>query len=167
MGAVILIVICACVVTLLMGWRSVPGLFGEWLGVFAGILSTPFFLEASYVVMGILIVVGLNSWRRARDGDEFVYLDQVEGYDGEKLPEHAKWAIYREKPLPLETISLLEEAEGALAIGDLDAASEAISAMGEDELVRNEVLRVRISLAEASNRISLAEELRKKLREEI
>ena len=66
-----------------------------------------------------MIVISLNIWRQRKDGDEFVYLEQVAGPDAPAdLPEHAKWAVYRQKPLDPEAPSLLAQAEGAFAIGD-------------------------------------------------
>ena len=67
-------------VALLLGWRKVPGVLGEWLGMVVGIMSTPFFLEASFVILGVLVVMVVNAVRRHREGDEFVALDD--------LPDH-------------------------------------------------------------------------------
>jgi hypothetical protein len=160
----ILATITAGALSLLLGWRFVPGLLGEWLGVIAGLISTPFFLEASFVVLGLLIVTGLNSWRRSKEGDEFVYLEQIKEPDlAADLPDQAKWAIYREKPLPSEGISLLEQAEGAVAIGDFETASAAIAAMSHEELSADGVLEVRLSLAVASGKEALAGKLRSEI----
>jgi hypothetical protein len=38
-------------------------------------MSTPFFMEASFVILGFLIVVSLNTWRRHKAGDEFVTIE--------------------------------------------------------------------------------------------
>lgn len=159
-GAVILGTITVCVMTLLLGWRYVPGLLGEWLGVIAGLLSTPFLLEGSFVVLGLLIVVGINSWRRVKDGDEFVYLEQVRGPGAGSLPDQAKWALYREKPLPPGSVSLLEQAEGAVAIGDFESVAELVAAMSHEELAADGVLEVRLALAEAGGKTAVAERLR-------
>ena len=86
-------------------------------------------------------------------GDEFVYLEQVAGPEMPvDLPEHAKWALYRDKPLDAETPSLLAQAEGAFAIGDYPAATEWIGEMGHDELKLPETLRLRLDLANATGR---------------
>ena len=79
-GAAVLTALTCAVVTLLLGWRQAPGLLGEWLGTLVGIMSTPFFLEASFVILGVLVVMVINAVRRHREGDEFVTLDE--------LPEH-------------------------------------------------------------------------------
>lgn len=158
-AVMILGTITVCVVSLLLGWRLVPGLFGEWLGVFAGLISTPFLMEGSFVVLGLLIVVGLNSWRRVKDGEEFVYLDQVEGPGVENLPDQARWAIYHERPLPPGTISLLEQAEGAVAISDFESAASFIAAMNHEELAEDGVLEVRLALAQAAGKTALVERL--------
>lgn len=159
-AAVILGTITVCVLTLLIGWRYVPGLFGEWLGVIAGLLSTPFLLEGSFVVLGLVIVLGLNSWRRMKEGEEFVYLEQVDGPGTERLPDHARWAVYRDKPLLPGTVSLLEQAEGAVQIGDFDSAAALIASMSHDELAADGVLEVRLAMAEAGGKAALADRLR-------
>ena len=107
-----------------------------------------------------MIVIGLNLWRQHKDGDEFVYLEQVAGPDVPKdLPDHAKWAVYREKPLEGEEMSRLTLAEGAFAIGDYPAAAECIGAMSRDELQQPDTLRLRLALAEATGRDDLVAHL--------
>jgi len=76
-GAAVLVTLTCGVIALLVGWHSVPGLLGEWLGTIVGIMSTPFFLEASFVILGVLVVMVLNAVRRHREGDEFVALDEL------------------------------------------------------------------------------------------
>ena len=74
-GAIVFIVACVFI-SLLLFWRKIPGLFGETVGKFVGIMSTPFFMEASFVILGFLIVVSLNIWRRHKEGDEFVTIEE-------------------------------------------------------------------------------------------
>ncbi|OYV07184.1 MAG: hypothetical protein CFE26_02375 [Verrucomicrobiales bacterium VVV1] len=139
---------------------AAPGVLGEWFGMIAGFLSTPVLLEVSFFTIGLIIVVSVNHWRMKREGDEFVYLEQINEPElSVALPDQAKWAIYGEPPLPGEEPSLLDQAEGALAIGDFDAATAAIGAMGSDELYRPEVKSVRIALAKATGREDLVNRL--------
>jgi hypothetical protein len=77
-GGAILFVVAAGFVSLLMYWRLIPGWVGESVGMVVGIMSTPFFMEASFVFLGFLIVVGLNIWRRHKEGDEFVTIEEKE-----------------------------------------------------------------------------------------
>lgn len=74
-AAGILIPLAVTVSGLLVGWRFLPGLLGEWVGMMLGILTTPFFMEASFAILGLVIVITLNHWRISRDGDEFVELE--------------------------------------------------------------------------------------------
>lgn len=74
-GAAILLVVLLGFVSLLLFWRKIPGLLGETVGKIVGIMSTPFFMEASFVILGFLIVVSLNIWRRRKEGDEFVTIE--------------------------------------------------------------------------------------------
>jgi hypothetical protein len=165
-GVGILVVLTVVVTGLLMGWRLLPGLLGEWVGTMIGILTTPFFMEASFAILGLVTVISLNHWRQRKDGDDFVYLEQVAGPQvPEDLPEHAKFAVYREKPLDGEEPSLLAQAEGAFAIGDYPAAREWIGAMNHDELRRPQALRLRLDLAKATGRDDLVKQLEAELRQ--
>lgn len=164
-GAGILIVLTLVVPGLLVGWRLLPGLLGEWVGTMIGIMTTPFFMEGSFAILGLVIVISLNHWRQHKDGDEFVYLEQVAGPEVPvDLPEHAKWAVYRQKPLDGEDPSLLAQAEGAFGIGDFPAATEWIGAMGPDELKQAATLALRLDLAKATGRHDLAKQLAAEIR---
>jgi hypothetical protein len=159
-GSAILMVLTFVVCGALIGSRYLPGLFGEWIGMMIGVMTTPFFMEASFVILGLIIVIAINTWRRNRDGDELVFLERVDSPDGQSpLPEHASWAVYREKPLAGEVPTLQVQVEGAIAIGDFDSAAELISTMSEDEIKGPEILKLRLSLAEATGRTDLAKQL--------
>ncbi|MFT3990149.1 MAG: hypothetical protein QM680_01945 [Luteolibacter sp.] len=160
------VVLTTVVVCAQVGWRHVPGLLGEWLGIMVGVMSSPFFLEGTFVVIGFLTVLSLNIWRRHKEGDEFVYLDQVTGPDvPANLPDTAKWAIYyTQAPMQGVEPSRLELAEGALAIGDYKALSGYLSEMSSDELKETPVMKLRIRLARATGHVELAERLADELR---
>jgi hypothetical protein len=163
-GACLVLGIAVLVVASLLGWRYIPGWVGEWLGAMIGVMTTPFFMEASFLILGLAIVVGLNGWRRRRLGDELVYLEEIdEAAVTDPLPERVKWAIYQKKPLAGEVPSLREQAEGAVAIGDFEQAAECIAAMDAAELRERPVLEIRLALARASGRMELAGELEAEL----
>ncbi|MEO8615883.1 MAG: hypothetical protein ABI600_12140 [Luteolibacter sp.] len=157
-GAGILILIGVIVPSTLVGWRYLPGLLGETVGTIIGVMTTPFCMEATFVVLGITIVIALNNWRRFKDGDDFVYLEQIDGPDAPgDLPDQARWAVYREKPLDPVAPTLLEQAEGAFAIGDYGAAVEWIGAMERAELMQQDTLSLRLQLARATGKTELIE----------
>ena len=165
-GVSILILLAVTVTGLLLGWRLMPGLLGEWLGTIIGIMTTPFFLEASFAIIGLITVITLNHWRQVKDGDEFVYLEQVTGPDvPENLPENAKWAVYRQKPLDAGDPPLLVQAEGAFSIGDYPMAAEKIGEMTRDELMHPATLDLRLALAKATGRHDLIAQLETEIRE--
>jgi hypothetical protein len=94
-----------------------------------------------------------------------VYLEQIEDAEvPEGMPDQARWAVYREKPLEGEVPTLREQAEGAVAIGDFESAAEFIGAMPESDLKLPEILGLRIALAKASGKERLAAELENELR---
>lgn len=145
--------------------RSMPGFLGESFGMLAGIASTPFLMEASLIALGLVAVLAVNHFRQRREGDELVYLERAEGPDAEDLPDSARWAIYRDPPLPPPPDLTLDEIEGAIAIGDHQAASEAIAALDPAQQSSAEVLTLRIRLARASGRDQLARDLEARLAE--
>ena len=165
-GGGILIAITAVVCAMLLGWMHLPGLLGEWVGTVIGIMTTPFIMEGSFLVIGLMIVVSLNIWRRHKDGDDCVYLEQVTGPDvpGD-LPDQASWAIFREKPLDVGAPSALEFAEGALAAGDHDTAAQWIASLEPKMLRHPEVLKLRLELARASGHHDLATRLEREIHE--
>jgi hypothetical protein len=107
-GISILVVLMVLVCGTIAGWRYLPGLLGEWIGMMIGVLTTPFFLEGSFLMLGLTIVLVLNIWRRNRDGDDFVDLVEM---DEANLPEHAKWAAYRTAQMEDEVPGLQAQAE--------------------------------------------------------
>lgn len=160
-GGGILLALTVVVCGVLVGWRHLPGILGEWLGVIIGVVTTPFFLELSFAALGLTIVLMLNHWRQKRAGDELMYLEQVD--EPGNLPDHASWAVFREPPLKGEEPSLLLQAEGALAIGDHQTAAECLAALPEEQLKLPEALALRLELARATGKADLAEKLEVKL----
>jgi hypothetical protein len=161
-AAAILLGLAVLVCTALLGWRRVPGVTGEWLGFVIGVMTSPFLMEASFAVLGITLVVAINCWRRERAGDELVYLEQVN--DPPDLPEHASWAVFKDEPLEVELPTLLVQAEGAMAIGDYEAAAECLAAMTEEELQMSETLDLRLQLARLTGHNELASQLEEQMR---
>lgn len=165
-GACILLVLAAVVCGAIYGWRLLPGLLGEWVGTMIGVMTTPFILEASFVILGFVIVIGLNVWHRHREGDEWVYLEQVKSDElPADLPDQARWAVFRDPPPPGEEPDSLVRIEGALAIGDFASAADLLAEMDETELRKPEVLRLRLAMARMTGRTDLAGELGRQLAE--
>ena len=57
--------------------RFLPGLSGEFFARLLGIITTPFLMETSFFILGLVVVMTLNLWRQRRDGDELVYLEEI------------------------------------------------------------------------------------------
>lgn len=145
-------------------WRFVPGLLGEWLGVIAGVMSTPFLLEVFFIIVGIVIVMLLNQHRQNRDGDDFVYLEQVDDPDApDDLPDHSKFAIYPNRPLTGVTPSRVDEIEGAIELGDHTQAGEWIGELSEAELHHPDVLALRLRLARETGKVELADSIAREI----
>ena len=163
-GAGILTALGVLACGFLLGWRHLPGLLREWAGMIVGVLTTPFFLEATAVVVGLTVVLALNGWRRKRAGDEWVYLERADEAEARDMPEQAQWAVYQKPPLAGEVPSLLAQAEGAVAIGDFAAAADCLGAMNAAELKRPETLAVRAALAKATGKPEVAAQLEAEMR---
>jgi hypothetical protein len=63
--------------------RFLPGLGGEFFARILGIITTPFLMEITLFVLGIVLVMTLNHWRQRRDGDELVYLEELQSASDE------------------------------------------------------------------------------------
>lgn len=135
-----------------------PGLAGEWFARILGIVTTPFLMEGSFIVLGFILVITLNLWRLHREGDEFVYLEEVKNAPAD-LPAHARWAAYRNPPLDSSDPAPVDQLEGALAIGDHQSAAELLAAMSDEERSTPEALALRIRLARETGREELAAKL--------
>jgi hypothetical protein len=59
--------------------------------------------------------------------------------------------------------TLLERAEGALAIGDFDTAAACIGEMSGEDLKSEEICKLRIHLARATGKLDLAAKLQAEL----
>lgn len=75
-GGGILLSVSLAVISLLLFWRFIPGWVGESFGMVAGVISTPFFMEFTFIVLGFVIVLVLNTWRRRSGGDEYVEVEE-------------------------------------------------------------------------------------------
>ena len=85
-AAVILIGVGLVVSTVLLFGRKLPGLWGEWASTLIGVMTTPFLMEASFILIGISIVAVLNHVAAARSGDEWVDPEKFESMKREKKP---------------------------------------------------------------------------------
>ena len=143
---------------------GLPGLAGEFFAKVMGLITTPFILEASVIIFGFILVISLNLWRQHREGDEFVYLDEIK--DAPKaIPAQARWVIYKNKPLEAGDPPLSDLLEGAVAIGDHGSAVEILDAMSDEERHLPGVMRQRIALAKATGKDDLARRLEAELAE--
>lgn len=124
LGGVLLLV-----VGMMLGWRWLPGFLGDYFRGIAGVVTTPFLLEAIFIILGLVIVIVLNNWRAQREGDEFVDLDQI-----------AEPEVAADGPLAAR-------AEAAVGRGDFTAAADLLERMSEAELRQSQALRVRLELA--------------------
>ena len=155
-GVILLLAIMGVVCSLLMGWRYLPGLLGEWVGTMIGLATTQFILEASFIILGFCVVFWLNYRHREKEGDEWVCLEQMEDVH---LPSHASWAVLPGNAPCGEVPAVLDQAEGAADLGDWEEVVELLAGLEESELKQRRVLALRERLARATGHHDLADEL--------
>ena len=159
-----LILAAAALVALIWLGTYLPGFLGEVFSIIAGLMWTPLILDFSIFLFGVILILWLNSFIRARDGDEFVYLEQVEGPGSAALPEEARTAIFTEEPEPQGLAPALAAIEGALELDDLSEAAVLLYDLPEEQLTTPEVLSLRIQLARRKGDELKSRELLEELR---
>ena len=146
-------------------WHFVPGVFGEFLGVIAGIISTPFLLEICFAILGLIIVVALNNMRMKCNGDEFVYLEEVaDPLVRAGLPDRSTFAIYKDPPLDGVEPAPLDQIEGAIAVGDHENAAQMLATLDDADLKQPAVLTLRLRLARETGKHDLAQRIERELK---
>ncbi|TDU63225.1 hypothetical protein EI77_04434 [Prosthecobacter fusiformis] len=106
----------------------------------AGAMATPFILESTIAIVGLVIVVALNQWRLQKEGDGWVYLAQTEP-DAASLEAGAETPAKRLEGVilthaPDARIDLdarLGIAEGFLELGLKQEALEHLNLLSEAE----------------------------------
>lgn len=120
----------------------------------AGTLATPFFLETSVALVGLVAVLVYNQWRRSQEEDEWVYLatttpDPQSLAEGADAPAHRLDAVVlRDKPDPNQDLATrLAMVEGFLELGLKKEALDHLAHFSEEE---RSTERVRALQAQAS-----------------
>ena len=109
------------------------------------------------------LVLSLNWFIRSRQGDEYVYLEQVND-PPEGLPDRARSAIFREAPESQGIQPGLAAIEGALELNDLSEATTLLFELPSDQLEHPGVLALRITLSRRKGHNAKANELLELLR---
>lgn len=162
-GAGILLFLGIFILTL--WWLATrEGFVGDVFSTILGITATPLLLEFSFVVMGLITVLGINYFVQKRQGDEYVYLEQVDDPELGTLPEQTRQVIYRSPPERVEVgIEPLDLAEGAADLDDFSEAWSHLNSMPEAELEEPRALNLRLRLAMATGKLEFADKLAEKL----
>ena len=99
------------------------------------IVTAPFILETSLVLLGLLIVMAINQYRQHKEGDGWVYLQKQEPSQaadtGTMDPPHRHEAVvWGEKPAPFdEAATELEVVEGYVDLGLADDALQELASL--------------------------------------
>ncbi len=144
----------AAVVTVLVQSDEAREVAIETAKTLFGIFTTPFILESTVAIVGILIVMAINHWRISREGDGWVYMVTHEPEEGEEplpaaITQRLQGVILTSKP------EVLDEAgtsrlmiEGFLEMGMAAQAQKELTDLGElPDDMSSIVLRVRVAAA--------------------
>lgn len=150
-----------------ISWRLAffDGFVGELFALIVGVFSTPVLLESSLIVLGLIVVVAINALRLRREGDEFVYLEEVTEPNQAALPEGARKVIYREMPESKVDLGSLTLAEGAFELGDYKEAWAYLEQLPSEEFASEDALVLRLKLAKSTGKIGSAQGALEALRE--
>lgn len=155
----------AVIIAVIWMGTYLPGFAGELFSMLAGLMWTPLVLDASLLLIGLILVLWINKIARAREGDEFVYLEQVEGPDvPADLPPDSRSAVFADEPPPRDHAPALAAIEGALQLNDPSEASRLLFELPQDSLEEPEVLALRIRLARLQGHDETAQKLLEELR---
>jgi len=76
-----LILIVFAIIVIIWAGTFLPGYLGEVFRSVAGLLGTPLIMEGSFCLIALFIVLSVNSYRREKEGDEYVSMDIPEKDD--------------------------------------------------------------------------------------
>lgn len=165
--AVGLALILAAALFIILIWTGtfLPGLAGETFAKMAGIMWTPVLLDITLFLFGLSLVLWLNKYRLEKEGDEYVYLEQVEGPEiPSDLPQETRSVIYKAAPEQLGDDPTLAAIEGALAMDDQEDAINLLLRLSPEALASPPALAARITLAERQGKNEEKQKLLAELR---
>ena len=161
-GFALILIVAGILVAIWLG-MFLPGFAGEVFRKVAGMMWTPGILDFSLFLLGIILILSFNRFIRARQGDEYVYLEVVEDPPAD-LPEQARSAVFHEAPAIDSLGPSLTAIEGALELNDLSEATTLLFELPAEQLEHPEVLALRITLARHKGHNDKANELLELLR---
>ena len=125
----------------------------------AGALATPFILEISVFLFGLVAVIALNQWRMQKEGDGWVYLAQTEPdavsvEAGAETPaKRLEGVILTSAPDPrIDLEARLSIAEGFLDLGLKQEALEHLRLLTPEEQEMPRAVAVRAQAGDEESR---------------
>ncbi|MDQ8192222.1 hypothetical protein [Roseibacillus persicicus] len=142
-----------------------PGTIGRTFSLITGFLWTPLIMEPTLALMALMIILVLNHHRRKKEGPELVYLETVDGPEAKQLPPHSRSAAFSEEPQPPSGDEMVATIEGMMAVGDQKEAQRLMLELPSDLLESEEIVAVRLQMAQANSDPNHIRGLSRKLRE--
>lgn len=127
--------VLVAVVVLLKSNSTAREVAGESALVIFQILTAPFVLETTLVILGLCAVFAINHYRQQKEGDEWVYLQKQEpsaGSDAETddPPHRHDAVVWHEKPDDFdEAAAGFEVIEGYMDLGLADDALQELASL--------------------------------------
>ena len=114
-----------------------------------GIVTTPFILETTCIIIGICILMAIRQWQDKKDGDGWVYLATQEPDDKDlprALTERLQSVVLPEKPeMPDDVLTRRSVIEGYLELGmGAQALAEWNATNGWPDDLASALLHVRV-----------------------
>ncbi len=141
-----------------------PGPIGRTFSLITGFLWTPTIMEPTLFLLALMSILVLNHHRRKKDGPDLVYLETVEGPEGNELPEGSRSATFEEKPQPRSGEEMVAAIEGAAEMGDHKEVLRMMLDLPEELLESEPLLAVRLQLARNNSDPNHIRGLSRKLR---
>ena len=163
-GTLILLGFAAFIVTIwVCGY--LPGVIGRTFSLITGFLWTPTIMEPTLFLLALMSILVLNHHRRKKEGEELVYLETIDGPEASKLPAHSRSATFSEEPQPPSGEEMIATIEGTAALGDHKETLRLMLQLPPDLLESEEILAVRLQLAQANSDPNHIRGISRKLRE--
>lgn len=128
-----------------------PGPIGRTFSLITGFLWTPTIMEPTLFLLALMSILVLNHHRRQKEGPDLVYLETVDGPDAHRLPAQSRSATFVEKPEPASGKEMVAVIEGAAAMNDHKEVLRMMLELPSELLESEEILAVRLKLAQANN----------------
>lgn len=128
-----------------------PGPVGRTFSLITGFLWTPTIMEPTLFLLALMSILVLNHHRRKKDGPDLIYLEAGDGSEAQNLPERSQATPFDEASQPLSGEEMVATIESTAARSEHKEVLRLMRDLPQDLLECEEILAVRLQLAQANN----------------